>query len=141
MRTADGWIGWIFHAGSALARSRLSTLSIPAAADASRWAALNFRLCTLVCCPCAPIFLMKGQVTCVMAYKPSTQELLILIEKLLNAEGSPAEQLTWLETLERNLPHPEIQGLIFWPHRYGLTEHATALEIVNKALAYKPTLL
>jgi cell division protein YceG involved in septum cleavage len=73
-----------------------------------------------------------------MTDQPTKEDLITLVEKLMTAAGTPTEQRTWLETLERNVPHPEIQGLIFWPERYDLTNNVTAAEIIDKALAYKP---
>lgn len=65
------------------------------------------------------------------------QDLLQLIEWIKEAKGSEREQNYWLMILDRNLPHPEISGLIYWPSEHGLPDKLTAEEILAEAKAYK----
>jgi hypothetical protein len=76
-----------------------------------------------------------------MVKKLSKSELVELVARLLRAEGSEEEECEWLELIERNVPHPEVAGLIYWPDQYGLSEEPSAEEIVEKALKYKPLAL
>ncbi|MDP9313661.1 MAG: hypothetical protein M3R24_22740 [Chloroflexota bacterium] len=76
-----------------------------------------------------------------MVTKLSKAELITLVDRLLQAEGTAEETLEWLNLIERNVPSPHVQGLIYWPHRYGLGDTPTAEEIVEKALRCKPILL
>lgn len=73
-----------------------------------------------------------------MAQKLSKDELVDLVARLLRAEGSEEETLQWLELIEQNVPDPNVQGLIYWPNRYGLDNEPSAEEIVEKALSYQP---
>ncbi len=57
--------------------------------------------------------------------------LLDIIRKLQNAEGSEEEEVSWLETLERNVPHPEISDLIFY-------DDLSPEEILDRALKHTP---
>lgn len=61
------------------------------------------------------------------------EELLELIDALMNDEGTEYETSFWLALLERNVPHPEVTNLIYWPKR-----EMTAQEILAEALAYQP---
>jgi len=61
------------------------------------------------------------------------QALIELVRKIINVEGSEEEVDQWLELLERNVPHPEVSDLIFYPE-----EESTPEQIVEKALSYKP---
>lgn len=70
----------------------------------------------------------------------SKAELVNLVTKLLQVEGTQEEMLVWLETIEKNVPDPNVQGLIYWPDRHGLGQTPTAEEIVDKVLSYKPIL-
>lgn len=76
-----------------------------------------------------------------MQQKLSKAELVDLVNRLLRAEGTREETQVWLETIEANVPYPNMQGLIYWPDSHGLGENPTAEEIVEKALNYKPILL
>jgi hypothetical protein len=76
-----------------------------------------------------------------MTQKLSKNELVGLVAKLLRAEGSEEETLQWLKLVEQNVPDPNVQGLIYWPSRYGLDDEPTAEKIVEKALSYHPIAL
>jgi hypothetical protein len=69
-----------------------------------------------------------------MADKLTRQELIDLVQKILDAAGSTDEIAQWVTTFERNVPHPEASGLIYWNPRGDLT----AEDIVDEALAYRP---
>lgn len=66
----------------------------------------------------------------------AVDELVGIVRRLQNAEGSEAELDALMEKLERSVPHPEVSDLIFYPKR-----EMTAEEIVAEALSYKPILL
>ncbi|NJM09233.1 hypothetical protein HC891_28055 [Candidatus Gracilibacteria bacterium] len=72
-----------------------------------------------------------------MTHKLSKLELIEIVTRLLQAEGTEEETLQWIEVLERNVPDPNVQGLIYWPHRYGLGNEPSAEEIVERALGYQ----
>ncbi|PEW83728.1 hypothetical protein CN446_31740 [Bacillus cereus] len=61
------------------------------------------------------------------------EELIILVGKIIECEGTEEGLDEMLEALERNVPHPEVSDLIYW------NEKDLSLEqIVDIALAYKP---
>lgn len=62
-------------------------------------------------------------------------ELVEIVTRIVNADD---HSKFYLELLERNLPHPRISNLIYWPEKEGLTQDSTPEEIVNKAMSYKP---
>lgn len=68
-----------------------------------------------------------------MANKLTKEELVQLVRKIANCEGTEEEIEEWMDILEENVPHPEISDLIFYPD-----EEMTPEEIVEKALSYKP---
>lgn len=61
------------------------------------------------------------------------EELVELVRKIKNAEGTEEELDEMLELLERSVPHPEVSDLIFWDERNLNPE-----EIVEEALNYQP---
>ncbi|OIB04696.1 hypothetical protein AK95_13010 [Paenibacillus sp. LC231] len=63
-------------------------------------------------------------------------QIVDLVTSLYNGEGSEKEVGEWIELLQRNVPHPDISNLIFWPEK-----DLTPEEIVEKALNYKPIVL
>ncbi len=65
----------------------------------------------------------------------SKEELIKLVEKIKNCEGTEEELDGMIELLENNVPHPEVSDLIFWG------EEKTPQEIVELALSYKPIML
>lgn len=64
------------------------------------------------------------------------KELLELIRKLSNGEGNDQEAQEWLETINKNVPFPNVSELIF----YNQPELSPE-EILQKALDYKPIIL
>ncbi|MCP4529092.1 MAG: hypothetical protein GY833_24750 [Aestuariibacter sp.] len=73
-----------------------------------------------------------------MRDKLTREYLCKLVAKILNVEGNEEEIVAWVNRFQRNVPHPEASGLIFWPNKYGLGNNPSAEEIVDKALSYKP---
>jgi hypothetical protein len=71
-----------------------------------------------------------------MNQKLSVDEMIELVRKLMNAEGTEEELDMWEDTLEKNLNYPELAALIYYPDR-----EMTPEEIVKQALAYKPIAL
>ena len=67
----------------------------------------------------------------------SRQELIELVRKIINVEGTEEEIDEWEQELKANVPHPEVSGLIFYPE----DEDVTPEEIVDEALSYKPIAL
>jgi hypothetical protein len=68
----------------------------------------------------------------------SKAQLVELVERIMGGRGNEREIENWLDLLQKNVPHPGVSDLIFWPHKFGLGDSPTAGEIVEKALAYKP---
>lgn len=68
-----------------------------------------------------------------MADKLSREELIKLVEKMCNGEGSDDEISEWIELVEKSVPDPNVSDLIFWNDE-GLTPE----QIVDRALNYKP---
>ncbi|WP_405111639.1 hypothetical protein MHH28_03075 [Paenibacillus sp. FSL K6-1217] len=66
----------------------------------------------------------------------SRQQLIELVTKIVNAEGTEAELDQWLEIVASNVAHPGVSDLIFW-HEPELTPE----EIVDSALGYQPIVL
>ena len=64
------------------------------------------------------------------------QELVELVEKIASAEGSEAEMMEWLETLEANVPHPAVIDLIYYSD-----PPLTPEEVVDEALAHVPNIV
>ncbi|SKA06308.1 hypothetical protein SAMN04488128_102546 [Chitinophaga eiseniae] len=58
-------------------------------------------------------------------------ELINIVRKIANAEGSEKEQDRLLDLLMQNVPDPDVANYIF-------CDDLTPEEIVDKALAYKP---
>jgi len=71
-----------------------------------------------------------------MTNKLSREELIILVEKIINCEGTEEEIDQMIEIVEKNVPHPEVSDLIFWDE-----EDLSPEQIVDKALNYKPIIL
>ena len=68
-----------------------------------------------------------------MIGKLTKAELIDLVRKIMNSEGTEEEIDDWERVLRRNVPHPDVSGLIFYPQ-----VPMTAEEIVEIALGYKP---
>jgi len=67
--------------------------------------------------------------------KLSREELIKLVEKIINCEGTEEEIDDMIHLLEKNVPHPEVNDLVFWG------DDKTPEEIVDIALDYKPIIL
>lgn len=63
------------------------------------------------------------------------EELIELVKKIMDCDGTEEEIDNMILELEENVPHPEISDLIFWG------EDITAEQIVDIALNYKPIML
>lgn len=63
------------------------------------------------------------------------EELIELVKKIMDCDGTEEEIDNMILELEENVPHPEISDLIFWG------EDKTAEQIVDIALNYKPIML
>lgn len=59
------------------------------------------------------------------------EELIQLVNKIINCEGSEKEIEDMVYLLERNVVYPDVSNLIFYDEK-------TAEEIVDIALEYKP---
>ena len=62
-------------------------------------------------------------------------ELVELVRKIMNAEGTELELNQMIEKLEKNVPHPDVSDLIFYPDDEN---EVTPEKIVEKALSYSP---
>ena len=67
----------------------------------------------------------------------SEEELVRLVQRIMDHDGTEEEVNQMMHKLEANVPHPEVSDLIFWNKDGDLT----AEEVVKRALAYKPILL
>ncbi|MDK2968891.1 bacteriocin immunity protein [Lacrimispora sp.] len=63
------------------------------------------------------------------------RELIELVNKIKDCDGTEEEIDNMILILEKNVPHPEVSDLIFWG------EEKTAEQIVDIALNYKPIIL
>ncbi|MGW6193187.1 bacteriocin immunity protein [Bacillus cereus] len=61
------------------------------------------------------------------------EELINLVGKIVECEGTEEEIDEMLEAVERNVPHPEVSDLIYWNDKDLSSE-----QIVDIALTYKP---
>ncbi|GIP24392.1 MULTISPECIES: bacteriocin immunity protein [Paenibacillus] len=66
----------------------------------------------------------------------SRDELIILVRKIMNCEGTEHEIDEMMNLLVRNVPDPNVSNLIFWSDIEYSPE-----EIVDKAMSYKPIIL
>lgn len=68
--------------------------------------------------------------------KLNREQLIELVQRIMDGEGSENEQDEWLELLGQQVSHPEVSNLIFWDER-----ELTAEQVVDEALNYRPILL
>ncbi|WP_317966763.1 bacteriocin immunity protein [Paenibacillus sp. CCS19] len=68
--------------------------------------------------------------------KPTKEELIEIVQKIMCAEGSEEELDSLILLLEQNVPHPNVSDLIFWNE-----EELSAEDVVEQALSYKRELL
>ncbi len=61
------------------------------------------------------------------------QELVALVERLMNAEGTEEELVEIEKQVQSSVPHPAISDLIYYPK-----VQMTAEEVVTTALTYQP---
>lgn len=61
-------------------------------------------------------------------------ELIELVRKIIKVDGSEQEIDEMINILEKNVPHPYISDLIFYPQK----DKVTPEEIIEEALNYKP---
>ncbi|RAV17837.1 bacteriocin immunity protein [Paenibacillus contaminans] len=66
----------------------------------------------------------------------SRSELISIVEKIMQAEGTEEELDELLDVLGKNVPHPEVSNLIFWND-----QELSAEEVVDEALSYQPIVL
>lgn len=62
-------------------------------------------------------------------------ELVQAVRRIIDAAGTESELDGLLALVERNVPHPSVSDLIFYPPNGS---DLSAEEIVNAALAYQP---
>lgn len=63
----------------------------------------------------------------------SKEDLIELVRKIINVEGTEEEIDNMIDILEQSVPHPEVSDLIFW-NEIELTPE----QVVEQALSYKP---
>jgi Colicin immunity protein / pyocin immunity protein len=71
-----------------------------------------------------------------MSKKLTREELIEIVRKIMNCEGTEKEIDEYIDILEENVPHPEVSDLIFYPER----GEPTPEEVVDQAMAYKKLL-
>lgn len=68
----------------------------------------------------------------------SRDELVALVRRIMAGEGGSQEEADRLVDLFlENVPHPEADGLIFYPDEY-FGHEPTPEEVVDAALSYRP---
>ncbi len=70
-----------------------------------------------------------------MPHRRSKSELVELVRRIMDADGTEREIDDMITALEENVPHPEVTDLIFYPEEGDPTPE----EVVEEALAYKAT--
>ena len=68
-----------------------------------------------------------------MLKKLTREELINLVSKIIECEGSEEEIDEMIEVVKRNVPYPDISDLIYWSE-----DELTPEQIIDKALNYKP---
>ena len=61
------------------------------------------------------------------------EELVSLVQKIMDVEGAEKEQDELMVLLEKNILDPQVSNYIFWNK-----PELTAIEVIEKALKYKP---
>ena len=72
-----------------------------------------------------------------MADEMSKADLIVLVKKILSADGSETDLDQMLFLLHTNVPHPAVSDLIYHP----IDPPYSAEQIVELALAYQPVAL
>ena len=68
-----------------------------------------------------------------MFKKLTREELINLVNKIVECEGSEEDIDEMIDMVKKNVPYPDISDLIYWNE-----EELTPEQIVDKALEYKP---
>ncbi|MFD9567074.1 bacteriocin immunity protein [Streptomyces sp. NPDC059994] len=68
-------------------------------------------------------------------------QLVDLVQRIMDGEGTEEEHSALVETLERNVLHPRVCDLIYYPENEGYDRELTAGQIVEAALTYQPIAL
>lgn len=68
-----------------------------------------------------------------MSKRLTREELIDLVNKIIECEGSEEEIDEMIEVVKRNVPYPDISDLIYWSE-----DELTPEQIIDKALNYKP---
>ncbi|MFF9135896.1 hypothetical protein ACF1AY_38800 [Streptomyces sp. NPDC014776] len=76
-----------------------------------------------------------------MVMSLTREQLVDLVNRIMDAEGTEDDDDQLIEILEANVVHPRVLNLIYHPEVEGLREGATAEQIVDAALTYKPIAL
>jgi len=63
----------------------------------------------------------------------SKEDLIELVRKIMNVEGTEEEIDDMIDILKSSVPHPEVSDLIYWNEN-----DLTPEQIVEQALNYKP---
>jgi hypothetical protein len=66
----------------------------------------------------------------------SREELIEIVRKVMDCEGTEEEIDGYIDILEENVPHPEVTDLIFYSQ-----PELTPEEVVDQAMAYEKLLL
>ncbi|MDF1529813.1 MAG: bacteriocin immunity protein [Sedimenticola sp.] len=69
-----------------------------------------------------------------MSCVKSKAELVELVRKIMDCEGSEDEINNWLLELKASVHHPAVSDLIFYPEDDDITPE----QVVEEALSYKP---
>ena len=74
-----------------------------------------------------------------MTVKLDRQQLINLVERIANGDGTDNEIDDWIEMVRLNVPAPTgyVTDLIYYHDRHGYPEPLSAAEIVDMALAYQ----
>jgi hypothetical protein len=73
-----------------------------------------------------------------MNEKLSREELVDLVKKIMAVDGTQDELDQFIDLLIKNVPHPEVTNLIYYPPD---GKDFTAEEIIDLALGYKPIII
>jgi hypothetical protein len=65
----------------------------------------------------------------------SRDELIEVVRRIVSVDGTEQELNELMDLLERNVPHPEVSNLIFYPPD-GIS--LSPEQVVDRALAYRP---
>ncbi len=68
-----------------------------------------------------------------MSKRLTREELINLVSKIIECEGSEEEIDEMIEVVKRNVPYPDISDFIYWSE-----DELTPEQIIDKALNYKP---